>query len=247
MNRFLKIIWPHGPAGEKALMTILILCLIAQTLYLLGGRSLIPIAQTRRIHDGTGGPSAPAPPGQMQPPPEGRMIKPPPGGHRMEPPPGGQPGSPGVPPPGSRPGGRITTYPVIPRGKELTEREKMIVENKYLLHRWILSDLLWGVVELEKSKKHQLSDKQVKKIFPKIKKLVYSIEVVERSNRLMKGLLTDGQIAYFEEKLYDGAYMSSLMAKYSPGEAEPVFGASEAVAQKCREIVAEKAKKYKKK
>ena len=235
--------------GEKVLMVLLVVCLIGQGWYLINASYKNLSAQGRtHIHDGTGGPSAPAQPGAMQPRHmQGRQhVAPPPGSVHMQPPPGRKM-QPGGGTPGMRPGGRVTTYPVIPKGRKLTERDKQIIETRYLLHRWVLSDMLWGVVALEKSKKYKLTDEQVKKIYPSIKKLATSVEVVEESNRLMKGLLTDDQIRYFEIKLYNGAYMSRFMSRYSPGVDEPVFGISELVYKNCKKLVEKKAKKYKKK
>ncbi len=238
---------------EKWLFLLLIICLMGQIWYLLDSNDIFPLAQARpEGQDGRGGPSAPGQPGEFQPP--GSMF-PSSGGGRIEPPPEGQmnkqpgapAGAPGSPPPGMRPGGRVTTYPKIPKGRKLTERDKQIIETRYLLHRWVLSDLLWGIDTLEKSKDHKLTDRQIKNIYPSIKKLATSVEIVEESNRLMKGLLKEDQVKYFETRLYDGAYMSGFMAKYSPGVNEPVFGVNDVILAKCKQIVEKKAKQQKKK
>ena len=239
--------------AEQCLFLLLIICLMGQVWYLLSENDIFSLAQTRPAGmDGRGGPSAPGQPGEFQPP--GSMF-PSSGGDRMEPPPqghmnqrqGAPAGAPGSPPPGMRPGGRVTTYPKIPKGRKLTERDKQIIETRYLLHRWVLSDLLWGIDTLEKSKDHKLTDKQIKNIYPSIRKLATSVEIVEESNKLMNGLLREDQVKYFETKLYNGAYMSGFMAKYSPGVNEPVFGVSSVIFAKCKQIVENKAKQQEKK
>lgn len=239
--------------GEQFLILLLIFCLMGQIWYLFNDKTTLSMAQYRPIgQDGMGGPAAPSqsgdyhPPGSMFPSSGDSRIEPPTQG-RMEPPSGAPAGAPGSPPPGMRPGGRVTTYPKIPKGRKLTDRDKQVIETRYLLHRWVLSDLLWGIDTLEKSKDHRLNDTQIKKIFPSIKKLATSVEIVEESNRLMQGLLREDQVKYFEAKLYNGAYMSGFMAKYSPGVNEPVFGVSSVIFAKCKEIVEKKAQQQEKK
>lgn len=238
---------------EQFLILLLTICLVSQVWFIFDNKIGFSSAQARPAgQDGRGGPSAPGQPGEFQPP--GSMF-PSSGGDRMEPPPEGQmnqqpgapAGAPGSPPPGMRPGGRVTTYPKIPKGRKLTDRDKQIIETRYLLHRWVLSDLLWGIETLEKSKDHKLTDAQVRKVYPSIKKLATSVEIVEESNRLMKGLLREDQVKYFETKLYNGAYMSEFMAKYSPGVNEPVFGVNNVIFAKCKQIVEKKAKQQEKK
>lgn len=237
--------------AEQCLFLLLIICLMGQIWYLSDKQVTFSLAQARPAgQDGRGGPSAPGQPGEFQPP--GSMF-PSSGGDRIEPPPEGQmnqqpgapAGAPGSPPPGMRPGGRVTTYPKIPKGRKLSERDKQIIETRYLLHRWVLSDLLWGIDTLEKSEDHKLTDKQIENIYPSIKKLATSVEIVEESNKLMKGLLKVDQVKYFETKLYDGSYMSGFMAKYSPGVNEPVFGVSSVIFTKCKQVVEKKAKQQK--
>jgi len=228
---------------ERGLIIILLLCLLAQVTYIIRGRNLRADAQIQ-YNDGRGGESAPPPPGQIpQPPPPGQEGMPP-GGQMMQPQPGRIPGQPPeMPPqPRSRPGGRVVTYPSIPKGRELTELDKQKIETRYNLHRWVLSDLLWSLVAIEESKEYRLSDAQVKKIYPSVKKLVRSVEVVEKSNRLMEGLLTKEQKDYIEKKLYDGDYMAGFLARYSPGEQEPIHSTSNTILDKVKAILTKKIK-----
>lgn len=223
---------------ERAVVVLLLFSLFAQVIYIIRGRNIRVDAQVQ-YNDGRGGESAPPPPGQIPAPP-------PPGGNMMQPPPGGQP--PGMPPqtggaPGERPGGRIVTYPSIPKGRKLTELDRQKIETRYNLHRWVLSDLLWSLVELEESKEYKLTDSQVKKIYPSVKKLARSVDVVEKSNKLMEGLLTDEQKEYIEKKLQDREYIiERFLAPYSPDIARPTHGITQPVLEKCKALISKRAK-----
>ncbi|MCD4782517.1 MAG: hypothetical protein K8T10_01670 [Candidatus Eremiobacteraeota bacterium] len=216
---------------ERAVVVLLLFCLFAQVTYIIRGRNIKADAQVQ-YNDGRGGESAPPPPGQIPDPP-----RPGQGGH----PPGMSPRSGGVP--GARPGGRVITYPSINKGRDLTELDKQKIESRYTLHRWVLSDLLWSLVELEKSKKYKLTDSQVKKIYPSVKKLARSVEVVEKSNKLMEGLLTAEQKEYIEKKLKDREYIiERFLAPYSPDVARPTQGITQPVLEKCKVLILKRAK-----
>lgn len=209
---------------------IAVICLLLQSVHIMQGS--ISVNAQKPFFDGTGGPSAPAPPGQFhsEPPPHGAPDTTSPGD-----------GGGGIP--GQRPGGRVTIYPAIPK-EGLSERTRQLLEARFVLHRWVLSDMLWGVVQLEKSSDYQLTREQAKKLYPVLENLATSVQVVEESNRLMKGLLREDQVKYFEEKIYDADYMGEFMSTYSPGEAMPTFGISDTILDKCRQALEQRAGRH---
>ncbi|MCE1247523.1 MAG: hypothetical protein LWY06_12840 [Firmicutes bacterium] len=259
----------------KGLFTIiLIACLCSQVYYLMSGRNILSCAQQMPgggENNIRGGQSAPAPPGgNMQPPGQGgepqpggqgqpgQQTEPQPGtqpGQQMEPPPGGQPGEPGQPQPGGangglpgqNPGGRVISYPVLPKGRDLTTQDIQKLETYYILHRWVLSDLLWGVAELQKSTDHKLTPQQAAKILPAVKKLHDEAKVTEESNKLVKNLLTDKQNDYIKTKIADGLYMAQFLARYSPGEPEPFQGVNKTILTKSLQVLDKKIKESDKK
>jgi hypothetical protein len=235
---------------KAILAVLLLLCLCSQVWYIIGGKNRISFAQqTPEYNDDRGGQSAPAPPGgNMQPPGQGGEPGQP--GQQMEPPPGGQVGQPGDPQPGGanggmpgqNPGGRVISYPSLQKGKEITPSDMQKLETYYILHRWVLSDLLWGLAELEKSDKYKLSSAQIKKILPTVKALHDEVEITEKSNKLIKNLLTDKQNEYIRKKLIDGSYMAQFLARYTPGESEPFQGVSKTALEKCIQVLDKKIK-----
>lgn len=240
--------------AEKVLTFLLMFCLASQLYYIVNGRSWSLQAQ-RPFIDGPGGPAAPppegyqpgAPPRPMEPHPpaggghEGHIPPPPPEGHHE----GHVPHVPGGP--DGQGGGRDprfdrydSSYPSISDADQLSPRELKFLETRYNLHRWVLSDLVWGVVQLELSSEYKLNDEQLKLIYPEIKQLARSVEVIEESNKIMKGLLTDQQKEYIQAKLEDGTYMAMFLSVYSPGEHEPAHGVSDTVYKNAMEVLEDK-------
>ncbi len=130
--------------------------------------------------------------------------------------------------------------PRLKETKNLSNGEKRRFETRYYLHRWGLPDLVWGVIQLEKSKKHALTKKQVEALYDSINNLAESVNVVEESNRLMKGLLSQRQNEYIMDKVEDAAYMAKFLSTYSPGEAEPSRGVSNTIYKKAMKVLEEK-------
>jgi len=87
--------------------------------------------------------------------------------------------------------------------KKLTELEKKIISNKYSLHRWNLSQLVWGITKLQKDPGQCLNKEQVKIIKPVLMELDTYLTKVDEINSLRKGLLTAEQKEYLEEFIVD--------------------------------------------
>lgn len=195
------------------LVVLLILGLLSQAYYLFarGNSRNYAQASNGRLQN-TG-----APPG------EDRLIEPPPMENTT-----------------GEPGRMESVYPEIKHEKNLTNGERRRFETRYYLHRWTLPDLLWGVIQLEKTNKYALSRKQADALYDPVKNLADSVAVVEESNRLMKGLLTNRQNEYIMEKVEDASYMAKFLSTYSPGEAEPSRGVSDTILKKSLQVLEDK-------
>lgn len=137
----------------------------------------------------------------------------PPVGERIEPPPPGTEKAP--PPPQEGPmAPSITTYPVLPSKGKLSQRDLQYINTRYILHRWVLSDLVWGIFELEKNPKYALTKEQIRKIYPAVKELAHSTQVMKETNAEIRKLFTKKQIAYIKKKLKDQAYMDRFIRAF---------------------------------
>lgn len=118
-----------------------------------------------------------------------------------------------------------TMYPHSPGKRNMRPEIYQYIHSRYLLHKWVLSDLIWGLFELQNSKYYQLTPEQVKKIYPAVKRLAEAVMFVEKSNQKLESLLTAEQKSLIKRRLKDQAYMYSLTSRFpSTGKDEPMLG-----------------------
>lgn len=88
-------------------------------------------------------------------------------------------------------------------GKALDGLNKKILSNKYNLHRWKTSELVWGITKLQKKPKQSLNQVQAKTIESILKELEVLSSKTNEVNSLRKGLFTVQQKRYLKKYIID--------------------------------------------